>query len=283
MTITSDAFDYPFPQRETNWTLPKSDRRSLSLDRKTNRTDDIPGAAPGTTVYFQARRFQHKPNLFSTRDIEGASPARQVPEHARRGLTDLSLSTSDIGAKSDARHFATQRTVDPLCPTYHLPEVKQRLPTPQKQIRETLKLSDIEGTKPKAFYVRSAIRNTLDSSDIPYSSAADHHARRKRHSPSMNLVNADIMQGPETKLQPRNTNPLDPTYKLFNIGTGVTAVIGDIPGAHPKQAREARKDNILSSLRSDDIDGAKPGNNMPYPKIRKNPMPTKWTPASSGS
>jgi hypothetical protein len=270
----TDAFDCPFPKRETNWTLPKSDRRPLSLDRQTNRTNDIPGASPGTTVYFQARRFQHKPNLFSTADIDGASPARQVPEVVRRGPNDSAfMSTSTIGGKADCR--VSMRTCDPLNPSYSLPEVRQRLPTPQKQIRETLKLSDIQGTKPKAFYVRSSIRNTLDSSDIPHSKAGDHQ-KKLRSSGSLALVNADIMHGPETKLHPRNTNPLAPEYKLF-CASGQVATIGDIAGAHPKQAREARKDNILSSLRSDDIEGATPGNSLPYPKNRKNLMPTRWT------
>jgi hypothetical protein len=270
----TDAFDCPFPKRETNWTLPKSDRRALHLDRPTNRTDDIPGATPGTTIYFQARRFTHKPNLFATSDIEGASPARQVPEVVRRAPGESSYLTETGTVKSDSRH--STRTSDPLNPTYALPLVKHRLPTPQKQIRETLKLSDIQGTKPKAFYVRSSIRNTLDSSDIPHSTAGD-HLKRLRTSGSLALVNADIMSGPETKLPPRNTNPLVPEYKLFSATTGHDAVIGYIAGAHPKPARSARKDNILSSLRSDDIDGASCGNSMPYPKIRKNLGPTRWT------
>lgn len=268
--MLTDDFDYPMPKRETNWTL-RGEEQARSKQRAaaaktTNRTDDIEGAASGTTALYRTRQYMHKPNLFNVSDIGGASPQRQIPADVAKP-NDRILRNNDIDHSfPESKLFSTPRIVDLMCPQYKLPAVRYRPPTPQEPKRDTLKISDIEGTRPKPHWVRSSVTNPLDYSDIPFSTAGSHGDLQKRKSPSMNLTTKDINE--VRKPLHRTVNPLNPEYEL-TLPNATKITIGEIPKSKPREPAPQRQDRPLMSLRSADIEGCQSGNNVPYPKERR--------------
>ena len=94
----------------------------------------------------------------------------------------------------------------------------------------------------------------------------------KRTSPSLILETRDInVRSTHSFNRGVTVNPLDPVYKVCVLGNeGKTyAEIGEIAGSHPRKLPDIRKDSPMFSLRSDDIEGAKPCNAVPYPKNRR--------------
>ena len=262
-----DDFEYPMPKRETNWTL-KNEARQKNTDRPprpVNRTDDIIGASTGTTSLYRSRQFVRKPSLALTADdIAGAKPKPQIPAAVNKPNA-RHMHNSDIEHSCpESKLFSTPRVVDPLNPTYHLPDVRKRPPTPPPQKTETLKIHDIEGTRPKPLWRRSEIRNPLDYSDVPLSHAGARQELRKRKTESKMLTTADIMRD-DKHYTNRHVSPLDPSY----VVPGGYEVIGAIEGSKPKTMPPQRKDRPMLSLRSDDIDGCKPGAHVPYPAERR--------------
>lgn len=271
MTACDEFSDYPMPQKATNWTLPNPKRhvRESPL-RETNLTKDIDGAVAGTTVYFKARRFTNKPNLFATQDIAGATVHTLHPLRAKP--MDTSLRTNDIArCTSGVVHLTTQRNVNPLSPTYHLPSISSGVDRALREEdarntslsvnsppRDTMRVSDIAGTKAKTAYTRQFPKDPMDTTDIPKK-----NQRRSQRNESQALYTSDIMRGPETFSSKRQTNPLAPEY-VVHVTNTKTAVIGDILGSHSKPFKSLRNDRPMLSLRADDVDGARPGD--PYKK-----------------
>ena len=275
--LRDDDFDHPFPKRETNWTLSKDERSrtraSLPPPRPVNQVDDIDGAQAGTTALFRSKKFEGKPNLFSNSDIEGSSPTRSIPTQVNKDNT-RNLRNSDIEhSYPESKLFSTPRVVNPLDPVYPLPAVRHRIPTPVQQRHETMKISDIPGTraKPARITIQSE-RNILDYSDVSLPGP------RKRTTTSQSLETHDINHAPTehrgiTRTDP--INPLDPVYKVSGSSSwltgGSTAAvsIGQVEGSKPKGLPPARQSAPMFSLTSKDIDGASPGNSIPYPKVRR--------------
>jgi hypothetical protein len=275
MAVACDEFsDYPMPQRATNWTLPNPKRHSRASPlRETNLTRDIEGAVSGTTSYFKARRFTNKPNLFGTQDIFGATTHTLHPERCKP--MDMSLKTKDIDrCTSGLVHLTTHRNVNPLSPTYHLPSISPAVARALRQTdpsmtagtslhsppRDTMKISDIGGTRAKLAYTRQHPRDPLDCSDIPQKHPNE---RRSRRTESNALTTSDIMRGPDHLTSRRETNPLLPEYSV-PLPNHKTMVIGDVSGSHSTPFKPLRKDRPMLSLRSDDVEGARPGD--PYKK-----------------
>jgi hypothetical protein len=261
-----DDFEYPMPQRATNWTLPNENRRRAAdrPPRPINQTQDISGASTGTTALYRSTQFTHKPSLYNPADIAGAAPKQQIPKEVRKP-NDRNLKNEDIEHSfPESKLFSTPRTVDPLYPVYKLPDVHKRLPTPPVQKHETMKVHDIEGTSPKPLWKRSEVRNPLDYSDIPLSHAGGRAELRKRQTESKALVTEDITTQYK-RVTSRHVSPLDPAYSVPGPVPGRTETVGGILGSHPKQPPPLRSDRPLLSLRSEDIDGCKPGSHVPYP------------------
>ena len=269
--MQTDDFDYPMPKRETNWTMGKDAKKPPRAPHVSNRTDDIDGAAAGTTRLYQSKKFQHKPDLYGSADIDGASPTRLCPKTVNK-RNDASLNNRDIEHSfPESKLFATPRIVSPLDPVYPLPQVRHRAPTPPKMVRETMKISDIDGTKAKHQRLRTVERNPLDYSDVPLSRAGAANESRRRVTPSMALETRDIT-GPAGHhvLSHRRTNPLEPEYRVPGPpGAGSPFTLGPVPGAKSSGMKPMRADQPMLSLKSDDISGAKPGNHLPYPKTRR--------------
>eukprot|EP00331_Platyophrya_macrostoma_P010254 CAMPEP_0176408924 /NCGR_PEP_ID=MMETSP0127-20121128/2223_1 /TAXON_ID=938130 /ORGANISM="Platyophrya macrostoma, Strain WH" /LENGTH=286 /DNA_ID=CAMNT_0017788267 /DNA_START=199 /DNA_END=1059 /DNA_ORIENTATION=+ len=279
--VVDDYCSYPTPKRATNWTLSDAKRVAPSFRetplRLTNATADIEGAVPGTTEYFKARRFVNKPQLFQTQDIPGATAPVLHPDRRNKPL-DPSLRTADIPrATPGIVHLPTQRSTDPLMPTYKLPSINPRVQrlvetfTEQDTLvtsstrsppRDPLKTGDIPGTRAKQAYTRRHPRDPLDFSDVPKRA---HVSKSHRHD-TLALVTADINRPPELESPfTRHTNPLSPQYSVPSGNAARPAVvIGDIPGSKSASPKGLRSDRPMLSLRSDDIEGARPGD--PYKK-----------------
>lgn len=274
--MLKDDFDYPVPKRETNWTLKEESKRQTRLSTSTrpvNRTDDIDGARAGSTANYRAAKFTHKPPLATTQDIAGATPARHIPERVNKP-NDRNVNNRDIEHSfPESKLFSTPRVVNPLDPQYPLPVVRHRQPTPPPQKACTNQIHDIPGTKAKPAHTRTVERNPLDYSDVPLSRAGALSDSRKRKTLSQNLDTKDINQGSGSHARrPRDSNPLDPVYQVglpAAAGAQGTTVIGPVSGSKPRTLPPQRTDRPMMCLRSDDIDGAKPGNHLPYPKQRR--------------
>jgi len=272
--MLKDDFDYPTPKRETNWTLKDESKRQTRLStstRQVNRTDDIDGARAGSTSTYRAAKFTHKPPLATTQDISGATPARQIPDRVNKP-NDRIVNNRDIEhSYPESKLFSTPRVVNPLDPQYPLPVVRHRVPTPPPQKACTNQIHDIPGTKAKPAHTRTVERNPLDYSDVPLSRAGALSESRKRKTASMNLETRDINGGHASHVRPRDSNPLDPVYTvgLPPAAGARAATIGPVSGSKPRTLPPQRADRPLMSLRSDDIDGARPGNHLPYPKQRR--------------
>jgi hypothetical protein len=275
--MLSDDFDYPMPQRATNWTLSNTKQSRRLPAREVNRTADIDGATAGTTAHFRSKKFQHKPDLFAVADITGAAPKQHCQKTINK-TNIFNVSNRDIEhSYPESKLFATPRLVNPLEPVYPLATVHNRLPTPPIFRRETMKTSDIDGTHAKPHRERKHPVNPLDYTDVPLSSASMVAlSRQPKRATSMALVTHDINHPSHADIpNPRGTNPLDPVYRLARPakapkGDSGDWTVGPVAGAKPRQPPHARSAEAAAfALSCNDIAGAQPGNRLPYPKERR--------------
>lgn len=115
------------------------------------------------------KTYHNKPCFFGTGDIEGAQPKRA---HQRRVPGD-NLRVSDIDGASvliKDKFLHTKRHEDPLQPNYKLPSCKLVPPTEPKFVKDSMSVDDIDGTRSSVKTVYQA-RDTLKISDIEGSSA----------------------------------------------------------------------------------------------------------------
>jgi hypothetical protein len=275
-----------------NWTLDNAKRPHATVCGQqrfvhdVTRTADIDGArAASTKKYVHAAKFSDKPHFFLPNDVEGSGPRAQVPPRpmgfaaaapstggGNEGGRDRALRTRDIEhCYPESKLFATPRVVDPLNPVYALPPARQALPPPEAPRRDPLAIDDIDGARAKKARVPSQTRNTtLDTRDIPLSTAGSLSAARKRKTTSRMLETRDITHPPELEVEPflknpRGTNPLSPVYRIGAPRTIVLPVeaqgafdIGEVSGSKPKPRPQQRSDRPLLSLQAGDIVGARP-------------------------
>ena len=325
LPLLADEFgSFPMPGRNpTNWTLEQPHRRSVRSNplRETNRTEDIAGAAPGTTAIFRSSRYTHKPQSLglTTQDIDGAKPmllhgvreftvksSSTSPQAATADL-DTSLSSPDRRNKTATINPRSQRSVNPLNPQYVLPTLSQtsvnrsaNSPSTLYDMsgsldrsgrdearRDVMQIDDIPGTRSKKVYTRSVERSPLYTDDIPKRYLP---VNRSKRDTTLNLVTEDILHPQDLPQRAaRGTNPNSPVYQIVTYPEGATdnlyrwspsnttqggggstkavassviVSIGKIDGSEPRKPKPLRKDQPLLSLRTEDVDGAKPGN--PY-------------------
>ena len=271
--IITDDFECPFPSRATNWTISKDTQKKFLPQNPRNplEASDIDGAHPGTTAHYRILKYQNKSSSVNvTQAIRGATSTRLIPDHVPRNKqVDQSLNNRDIEHSYPAvRVFITERVVNPLLPSYKLPTIPPRKATPSFCQRETQKLSDIQGTASRVAYTRKVPKDPLDYSDVPHSTSLA-HTIHIRTTPSKNLTTDDICcpLSDGVKSQ-RTTNPVEPQYMVGGPSGAVS--IGPIEKNKPANRIPANDSpHHFTSLRCDDIDGAKPSNSMPHPKKRR--------------
>ena len=134
-----------------------------------------------------------------TDDIQGAKPKSLYSPYINKPV--YSNTTAGIDKSSpQSSHLKTNRIVNPLTPEYKLPSSPLQEPFMRKFLRNSLDVSDIQGTSSYRL-LRNVIRNPLDVSDII-----------------------------KTK---RITNPLNPEYIIRESDNKLISY-GEIPGSTPK-------------------------------------------------
>lgn len=103
----------------------------------------------GTRFTSRYEKYTNKPNLYQSGDIEGSTSKILIKPVI--GRVNYSLRNDDIpGAKTEILDpmLRTNRHVDPLMPKYSLPSYAAAEPYQPKFIRDTLVISDIDGSAP---------------------------------------------------------------------------------------------------------------------------------------
>jgi hypothetical protein len=140
-------------------TLPRQNNKPFQ-EKKINDVSDIDGARSGPKY----QHFFNKPQFLQS-DVQGST---SKPLSWARNVRDNSLYIDDIDGTRHSikdRMMRTGRHVDPLAPSYPLPSfVPAEDPVP-KFIKDSMEISDIDGTKPK-FKKTFAPRDTMNIADI---------------------------------------------------------------------------------------------------------------------
>jgi hypothetical protein len=140
-------------------TLPRQSNKPFQ-EKKINDVSDIDGARSGPKY----QHFFNKPQFLQS-DVQGST---SKPLSWARNVRDNSLYIDDIDGTRHSikdRMMRTGRHVDPLAPSYPLPSfVPAEDPVP-KFIKDSMEISDIDGTKPK-FKKTFAPRDTMNIADI---------------------------------------------------------------------------------------------------------------------
>eukprot|EP00928_Gymnodinium_smaydae_P079746 TRINITY_DN635_c0_g1_i2.p1 TRINITY_DN635_c0_g1~~TRINITY_DN635_c0_g1_i2.p1 ORF type:complete len:501 (-),score=45.93 TRINITY_DN635_c0_g1_i2:129-1568(-) len=243
---------------------PKDEDRSLM-------THDIKTAQPT----YPHLNYLNKPDLCvgSTDPTHVGAKARTYYPAMDRKVRDLSLTTADIEyAQPKSNKQKGNRHTDPVCPNYALPTCYKREPTPPRHNgRITNDISDIELSCPKKLIPdRNYVRDPNESRDIEYASANYHErmAAKASRGPRQDRQ-YDVRDITGTKrIQPRQSNPLDPEYTVpTHATTSLHAVyteetgqqlaprdahmIGQIHGSKPRKLQWDNGEPHFSLLRED--------------------------------
>lgn len=242
-----------FPQRADTMylsSIPNRLRRDVE-PRRTNRTDDIDRAQPQRWSEMYTRNM---PDLHSTADIKGA---QSQTLHRDLNKPKRNLTNDDIpGTKAKPYTFKTTRCVDPNDPSYTLPSVDMKPPTPPRFMRNHIDVSDIEGAGPRAPRVFEP-RDSFNTNDIEGAQAGwkPRHKRRSNKKALRNTLSVDdiVKEGFQTT---RVVDPLSPQHKIHGM------VHRDGPQQKPRALPPGIGQDF--NLHTEDIAGAYPGWKAPH-------------------
>ncbi|KAA0151135.1 hypothetical protein FNF27_05629 [Cafeteria roenbergensis] len=235
-----------------------STRRAPQL-RAVNQTQDIAGA---TSKRLMGRFGHNRSDFYGTGDIEGAAPSNRLSREVRKESTINR--TDDIdGARPSRRTFRTSRRVNPLDPQYDLPAAPARPVTPPRFVRDAMDNTDIAGAQapvPASQRPVAARRAPTDVSDIP--GAVSRALREQDKPPPRDILGAKAVDAPAVQRHfrsHRHTDPLRPCHVIYG------AVVEDDAASRPRAAiNKAHPPRQSGSLRTDDIEGARPGWRPPH-------------------
>jgi len=274
----------PFAQRSDVMSLdivrpkdiPKGKTLYVKVEDNSLKTEDVYKARP----YYQHLDHLNKPDL-SVGNTDPGHPGGKASTYyptMDRRPRDLSLTTADIEyAQPKAVKRRGNRHTDPVCPDYELPTSYQRPHTPPRFLgRHTNDVTDIEHSCPKVLHPeRSYTRNPNDANDIEFASANYRERLNRTTARPRQDRQLDVKDVTEHKcIRPRNTNPLDPVYRVpSNMTTSLHtsyaeeqgmeapyALPDDIGPVHQSKPRKLQWDNgePQLSLVREDIAGAVP-------------------------
>eukprot|EP00948_MAST-09A_sp_MAST-9A-sp1_P001481 g1481.t1 len=208
--------------------------------RSTTDVSDIPGAQPGK---LPVREKGDQLTFHGTTDISGASPKKI---HAA-----LNYKKKEIEGTRSKRGFGNGRHVDPLVPQYKLASCEPLVPVEQKYIRNSLDVSDIEGTRPRENKAHRSKKGESENfglrvDDIDGASAGWKPVNKRPTSNGKNYAKYAPEESSFTASK-RITNPLDPTYHLHNR---------DIELEKHRNTFRKSKERVNSTLNTTDIKGA---------------------------
>ena len=230
-------------------------KRDWSLN---NYTLDIGGASPTKRCLYI-----HKPDFtLINEDIEKSSPSCL---HRYLDKPDYTLSNKDIEKSSPVGHhcFNTSRHVNPLEPEYPLPTAISPFEEDKpKFLRNTLDVTDIKGAVPKK-YIRYSIRDNINVNDIDLENK---NKRKLDTSKDYSYLDyRDVYQKKE--FSNRRSNPLEPEYTMCFNG-GIKYHYGEIEGSKPVVFSRFNNEKTGCNLKTEDIEGAKPGTKTNLQKFK---------------
>lgn len=128
----------------------------------------------------------------------------------------FNLSNADIEKSSPQQQkFGLERQTNPLVPEYKLPSFEARPITPPKFMRDSLDVSDIEGTKAKRDpYLDYKTRPSMNLEDIEGSKSKVLHKSRSRSPEGYDHLNYSDVNKDGLFVSKRQTNPLAPEYLI---------------------------------------------------------------------
>ena len=237
-----------FPMKKFKY-LPTKREWSLNLYNL-----DIQGSSP--------RKFgilNKKIDFTNTnQDIEKSSPSPLF----KKIVPNYLLSNEGIEGSSPSHlKFKILRCTNPLNPKYNLPKTEiKKDETGYKKIkfiRDTLKIDDIEGTKPKKMG-NFFLRNSLNKDDIKESFPKQRYIRKEKNN---NIDFRDIQKiKHKRKLE---LNPLDPVYNWNYEINNRRYYVGPIEKNKPKPFYDFKYKRPFN-LSNEDIEGTKPESKNRY-------------------
>jgi len=242
-------------------TIPNSKHeRAASLSfvgRGSNDVSDIEGARPTQKM----NRFTKKPNY--TYDISDIQGTRPLPLHRETNSVDYTLKHDDIeGSRprgATHQNVRAKNPVDPLVPNYKLPTYELPPDGTPKFLRDTLDVTDIDGTRSKPLY-KFPTRENFEVRDIEGAEAGwkPRHKRVQAEGQPRNIMEvADINQQGVKKSQ-RCTDPLRPVHFINGM-----VVKDDMKYTMPRRL-PPKRDGPFFPLTTKDIEGAYPGWTPPH-------------------
>ena len=215
---------------------------------------DIEGSSPRKFGAFNQKIDYTNKND----DIDKSSPRRL---HIKLTKPEYNLSNTDIEySQPHCVKCKITRQTNPLEPKYNLPTSPEYPPYEPRFIRDSIKVDDIEGAKPRKIVSQNVLRESLKNNDVKDSWPRKPYVRKSKYE----FMDYRDVTHNEFKTR-RSTNPLEPNYRMkFLDGTNVK--FGPIEGNKPMVGSQYMY-KIPLNLKIDDIAGSNPGSKNKYKKF----------------
>ena len=224
---------------------------------------DIPGASPKKFGLLN-KKIDFTNN---NRDIEKSYP----PKLFKKLNPNYSLSNKDIEG-STPLHMKTKivRCTNPLNPKYNLPksellekQEEEKNQVKFKFIRDSIKIDDIEGTKPKK-YANIFLRDSMNKDDIEGTSPKQRYIKKQKLDNNININNNNYSDIQKIKFKRKiDLSPLNPIYNWNYSINNLKFKVGPIEKNEPKPFSLIKYKNPFN-LNNDDIEGSKPDTKNKY-------------------
>ena len=215
---------------------------------------DIEGSSPRKFGAFNQKIDYSNKND----DIDKSSPRRL---HIKLNKPEYNLSNSDIEySQPHCVKCKITRHLDPLEPKYNLPTSPEYPPYKPRFIRDSMKVDDIQGAKPRKIVSQNLLRESLKNNDVKDSWPRKPYVRKSKYE----FMNYRDVTHSEFKTK-RSTNPLEPNYRMKFLD-GSQIKFGPIEGNKPMVGSQYMY-KVPLNLKIDDIAGSNPGSKNKYKKF----------------
>jgi len=215
---------------------------------------DIEGSSPRKFGAFNQKIDYSNKND----DIDKSSPRRL---HIKLNKPEYNLSNSDIEySHPHCVKCKITRHLNPLEPKYNLPTSPEYPPYEPRFIRDSMKVDDIEGAKPRKIVSQNLLRESLKNNDVKDSWPRKPYVRKSKYE----FMNYRDVTHTEFKTK-RSTNPLEPNYRMKFLD-GSQIKFGPIEGNKPMVGSQYMF-KVPMNLKIDDIAGSNPGSKNKFKKF----------------
>jgi len=215
---------------------------------------DIEGSSPRKFGAFNQKIDYSNKND----DIDKSSPRRL---HIKLNKPEYNLSNSDIEySHPHCVKCKITRHLNPLEPKYNLPTSPEYPPYEPRFIRDSMKVDDIEGAKPRKIVSQNLLRESLKNNDVKDSWPRKPYVRKSKYE----FMNYRDVTHTEFKTK-RSTNPLEPNYRMKFLD-GSQIKFGPIEGNKPMVGSQYMY-KVPMNLKIDDIAGSNPGSKNKFKKF----------------